>query len=498
MKKIQLKIKYFLERLSSRPQIGGLQITDSSLQYVHISGEPKSFALRLPPGVLKDGRIQDQAQFASLLLEFHKTIEPLKDKLKLPVVISLPAVLAYTQSFNVPNIGEEKLNESAELNLQMLSPMAKDSAYMSWQKLSESPDHFELFGAFVEKSVVDQFWNFFEAANFSPVAFEFPSLALARLVNQTVNATNLFVLLFQISSDGLDLSIFRNGFVYFNYFRSWRSIQGEQKEILRDNFYAVVTEEIQKVINFGQNRFKENLNNVFLVAPGFELEMQQFLEKQFNLQVTPIRLRAWNLAPNWYVSLGSALRGMMDRGKDAAISLAPVSSIKVFYEEQAFSFVQLWRNAISSVLVLFLIFYAGSAYFLRRESQRLETQLSAFKNSGGDNNLAQLETKVSEFNRLVVTIKSSRETYDFWHSFLNQLKSITAEENIVVNNINLSSLNDPISLTAKAANYDKATKFKDRLVSEPIFSEVNLPVPEIKVLEDNSVIFTITFKVKHP
>ena len=97
------------------------------------------------------------------------------------VVVVLPAATVYTQSFDIPNVGEDKLIESADLNLQMISPMPKETAYMSFERLQETPDRYELLGAFAERALVDRYWDILSQAKFPPIVFEFPGLALTRL-----------------------------------------------------------------------------------------------------------------------------------------------------------------------------------------------------------------------------------------------------------------------------------------------------------------------------
>ena len=58
------RIKSLLDKLSSKPRIDGLQLSDAGLEYVFFEYEkPKTVALRLPPGILKNGKLEDSAQF---------------------------------------------------------------------------------------------------------------------------------------------------------------------------------------------------------------------------------------------------------------------------------------------------------------------------------------------------------------------------------------------------------------------------------------------------
>jgi len=135
------------------------------------------------------------------------------------------------------------------------------------------------------------------------------------------------MLVFFLSSDGVNLFLQRNESLYFDYFRSWHSMQGESMEIPRIVFDGVVAQEIQKVINFTLSKFQETPEQVVLIAPGYERELQSFISERFALPVVPLELKERNVQPAWYVAFGAALRGQVDRTKDTAISLAPLRVI---------------------------------------------------------------------------------------------------------------------------------------------------------------------------
>ncbi|MEK7089671.1 MAG: hypothetical protein AAB920_02520, partial [Patescibacteria group bacterium] len=231
-KKLVVQLKFFFGRLTSEPRVGGLHISDSALLYAEIYGGLKTAGVKLPPGVVMDGKILDPAQFRIALKQLHTAIDS-NEKKTIPVAVVLPTAGIYTQSFTTPNVGRERLQESALLNLQMISPMATDTSYMSWQLMQETPDQFELLGAFTEKKFVDDFRVLLEEAHLSPVVFEFSSLALSRLVALVGGGDVRPALLLQISSDGLNFSILRNNGLYFDYFRSWKSIHCSERHIMR-------------------------------------------------------------------------------------------------------------------------------------------------------------------------------------------------------------------------------------------------------------------------
>lgn len=483
-----------LERLSSRPKIGGLQVSGSSVSYVLLEGEPRMASARLAPGVLDEGRIVDRAQLLSALLEVRGAVGASPRDHGARVVVSLSAEIVYTQSFDIPNVGEERRGESVNLNLQMISPIPKGEAYMASELLRETPDRYEFLGAFAAKKLVDDYRSVLEEAGFAPVAFEFPSLSLTRLIVRARPLLEHSTLVLQLSSDGLDFFIIKWNCLYFDYFRSWRSIQGDQREISRALFDRVVTEEVQKVVNFSLGRFKETPQELLLIAPGFEGELKTFLESKFPFKVTSFAL-ADPYTPQWYGALGAAMRSAMERGEDRAITLAPLTPIELFYEEQLIDFVRLWRNIAVGVLALLLLFFGGAAYFLSAQARAVRAQLSGFNPHVETAEFNALAARAEEFNRLVAAVGAARSSAQPWHLLFKNLETLAASRGVVIDRLVVGGTGQSTTLVARAPSNERVLEFKDALASAPGFSETNLLVSQIATLEDNTVGFTVVFKV---
>lgn len=487
------KLRQLFEWLSSKPKIGGLEISSSGVTYVRFDGGLDTFSLRLPPGTIREGKVEDSAKLLEVLSELYKAADVGGRGGPMRVVVVLPAATVYTQSFDIPNVGEDKLIESADLNLQMISPMPKETAYMSFERLQETPDRYELLGAFAERALVDQYWDILSQAKFPPIVFEFPGLALARLFRSIGGTQPHASLLFHVSSDGLSLFTIRSGGLYFDYFRSWQSIQGEAREISRQRFEEVVVQEVQKVINFTLGRFKETPGQLVLVAPGLERDLQTFLESHFPIPVVPLEVPGWTVGPQWFVALGAALRGAMDRGEDRELSVSSIGSAELFYEEQLIDFVRLWRAVVAGVMGVLLIFFGGAAYFLAGQARAVQGQLGQFQAGGGGRELAALQAKAEEFNALVKMVGGVRAAAHPWSAFFKKLAELAWKHQVKLDRIEASGFNQPVTLGARAPSYDGVVAFKNALASDLGFKDVNLLVSQIATLEDGMVGFSVTF-----
>ncbi|MGC9603176.1 MAG: hypothetical protein ABSF47_01750 [Minisyncoccia bacterium] len=500
MNNILGKIKFLLEKLSSRPKFDGLEINESALKYVFMEfDKPKMVSLRLPPGIFKDNKLQEPNQLLESLNRLHKLVAPDDPERIQKVTLVLPPGSVYTQSFNIPNVGEERMKETVTLNLQMISPMPVADANMSAQIIRETPDRYDLLGAFADRNTVNQLKDLITQAHFTPIAFEFPALSLTRLIRRSVKLNQRSTLVFQISSDGLDIFILREGRLYFNYFHSWRSIQGDARTISREAFDGVVIDEVKRVMDFSMSRFNEAPDGTIVIAPGFESEVIGLLEKNFNIKAVPLVLN--DATPAFYTALGAAMRGRKEseEGDFEAINLGGESLTRAIYEEQIFGFISLWRDVTAGIFLVLMISFIFADSFLISQSRGLENQLAAFSYSGSQKELSDLSAKMTEFNGLVSTIRSVRGTASPWYELLSHLGKVADSNNVKIKSLGISSISSPIDLYGTADSYDTAFDFKNALASDSEFTNVNLPITQISIGTNGTASFSLSlqFKVNH-
>lgn len=491
-------LKYFFERLSSNPIIGGLEVSDSALRFVAIKNNKVvlTLAVKIPPGVLKEGRVESPEQFSQILKNLHENIIPRKPNQIIQTVVALPSNLVYTQNFTVPNISKEQLEETAALNLEAISPTSLDRTYANWQLIKETVDHYELLGAFSEKAVVDQYKNLLEGAKFNPAVFEFPALAFGRLLERINGAKNQPVLMLWISSDGLNIFSFMEGSLYFDYFRSWQSIRGEAREILRSVFESAVTEELQRFVNFTQGRFKEGFKAIYIIAPSLETEIKNLLENRFGFSGVPFVLSSFTLSPIWYVALGSAIRGNWERSEDAFININPESSTKLILEERVLSFIRLWRNIFAGILVAILFIFGISAAYLVNLSKSVPSLSTSPTADSREKELNLLLEQVKGFNILVTGVKNARNQNSFSYQFFTDIRELALKNQVTLDTIEIVSTDEPINIIAHASDSETVIKFKNAMVADQKFFDIDLPLSKIVLLEDNSVSFSLSFRVR--
>ena len=491
------KIFSFLQRLSSQPLVGGLEISDSAIRFLQIEGEKtKTASLRLPPGIVLDGKINDRQNFLAALKAVRLQLAGLKTGQKVHVIVSLPVSVVYSQSFNIPTISQENIKEAAELNLQMISPISLEKAYSDWQVVNPDINHQkEILGAFAEKVIVDDYDRILRESGFLPVAFEFPAFSLTRLVKELGPAIDMdkSYLLVNVSTDGLNFLITKKGELHFSHFLFWRTLQGEKRQIASSDFKNIISQEIQKIINFVSTDFEESLEGVIIMAPAMEKEIEEIIKEEFGLKTIPLRLRRYNdFSAVWFVAFGSALRGLISRRQDVLISLSSSNVIEEFYHEQALSFIALWRNIFFVSLAVLLIVFGGIDIFFNRIQNNIKNQLSALVAYPQIKEVAALRGKAEFFNESVALISAAKKSIFDWSSFFKQLNDLAGNQ-IVFDQILVQSLTTPIKIKGRADNEKMIINFKNALSSQSNLGDVYLSLTSIQSTPDRRMSFELSF-----
>lgn len=499
---LKQSLKKFLKNLNPLPPVGGLEISDLALRFIWIkNGELVTANFKLPPNIVESGKIKDRVNFVSALKNLRSQIPQFKKNNY--VILIVPPNNVYTQVFNIPFLAGERIEEAARLNLQMISPIDIKTAYSSWQKIGETQvdgGQFELLGAFAEIQAIEDYIGALKEADFKVAAIEFPSLALVRSVarlGENVDITSPYLVL-QVSNDGVAIIIMRNGNLYFSHFNSWRSLHEEigRHEITLDDFKIVLIKEIQRIINFYSTHWGGKLDKLVLASEGLTKELTEIIESNFTLKVSNLTLKEFNnIAPSWFSVLGAALRGLIPRSSDNYVSLTAITVQKEYFRTRVLNFSALWRNiAITTASFLFLIFLLLDSFLWRMESQVKEGAVTAFP-TPTVSEIDQLKTSANSFNRLIsLAYKASGQTAD-WLPLLKQISNLAGDK-VIIERFSSDSMQKKVLFVGRAINETEVIEFKNKLLKETNFSDVDLRLSEVKIRPDGSANFSVIFKLK--
>ncbi|TSC83102.1 MAG: Uncharacterized protein G01um101419_253 [Parcubacteria group bacterium Gr01-1014_19] len=492
----------FLRLLSPTPMIGGLEIGDLALRFLRLEdGKIKQASVQLPPGVIVEGKVIEREKLVAALRKLHQQIDHSK-KITHSVLV-MPASNVYTQSFSMPMVAEKNLQETAKLNMEMVSPIDSKQAYSGYQIIGETkPGQLEALGAFVSIKEVDDLRSALQEANFDVIAVEFIGMSLTRLVKNYSAGLKPDVpyLIIHLSGDGPDLMIVKNGHLYFNYFHSWSAIQSEigGRKMESADVLEFLSTHIRQVLNFYTSRWGGAINDIQVIANPISADILETAKKNFGIDAKILTIGKYNqITPLWYATLGAALRGMMPRSKDKDLTLTDTGVDVGYYREALFNFIRGWRGVISVVLGFLLIVFGVADIFLYRTSTSLAEDLNN-RSLVPLSEIQALQTEVQAFNRNVDYALKAQAASDSWapifDKVLAHIRSLAGQK-ITIDRFYIDQSLSALMI-AKASNDSAVINFKNAMLKEPNFENVVLPLSNIKVNQDGTVSFTLQFKIK--
>lgn len=496
-----LSFRKVLAFLNPSPEVGGLQISESALRYIELKdGTVNAAALRLPPGILENGRVKSAPNFIAALKSLRVQI-PVSPKKPVHAIISLPSAPVFAQAFSVPFVAEANLEEAARLNLQMISPMDPKEAYSDWQRIGEAEEgtSFDLLGALIERKVADAYAAALKEAGFAPVAAEFSALSLTRLVAGAAAGFDSRAphIIINVSSDGIDYAIVRNGNLYFDYFVPWRSISGAERQISADVFKNSVVRNLQQVINFHAGKWGGPVKNFLLVAQGLQADIKEVVLGNFpDAAISELALAKYaRIPPVYFTALGAALRGRIPRGEDTIISLLAVGTEDEYRQSQLRLFISFWRNALAASLGFLAALFLIAELFLARTGRNVLAQL---REGGAEQEVAEvaaLEEEAKAFNRAVNLIGAAKEQEISWSPLLQNIHSLASRGQVSLSRVSAAASRDTVLVSGLARSEETAIAFRRILEEDPQIEKAELPLSLI-VRDEKGFTFSITLTLK--
>ena len=466
-----MRFRNLLNKIYPEAPVGGLEVGDSIIRLTEfIKGRPTTEAYRLPPGVVVGGQVKNKAGFVAVLKELARKSP---NKGKLAIVLTIPSSNVFIQTVKLPPAASRNLEEAAALNVQMVSPLRQGEFYYDWQKVSKDKVEggpIELLAAFVPKQTVDDFAACLGEAGLRLIAVEFTSLSLGReLTRQRVVETGKAYLTAEILPEGTTFALMQSSGLLFHSFHKFGSEGGQ---VAVKDFVTALTKETQDIANFYLAHWGSAVNDYIFITAGLTEEIKNaFKDKSITV------LDPETVSP----ATGAAIRRVLG---EKEINLLGTSSLTVYEESRALTFVSLWRTVLVSTLGFLLLAALGADVFLRQLAKR-EMEVNALTlNEPGHRELMALREEAAKFNGLVALIKEARGT-------INDLAGVEVR----ISRFYLPSPEESVTATGIAENEQAAIQFKNRLAADKNFAAVDLPISDILPEAGGKVRFTIHLKL---
>ncbi len=489
-----------IKALAADPPVGGLEISDTAVRFVLLNEDRsvgKQAVVPLPAGAVRGGRLADHGAFFAALVALRKEIGGRRD---MPIIISLPAAPVYAQVFSMPLLPKAQLEEAARLNLRMLSPIDFDAAYADWQAVGDDEHSsaggaagtIDALGAFVESLVVDEYARLLVRARFLPVAVEFASLSLARLVHESpeINPHDSYVM-FSITGDGVTLLILKDSSSFFTRFVGWDAFGAPPISVLR--FESVIGAEIRRLFNFYNSKWAGTITKAFIVNTTANDELPEWIKKEFSLEV--FLLSGYHILDRtWLVAVGAALRGLIPRVQDMDISLARVGTEDDFIRNRVWRFIAVWRAIVFTIMACIIFGFIAVDLMVIRMEKAAEGQARA-PYSVKQEETAALEAQAEQFNQLVAKAAFAKEEVGRWSGIVKSAYAV-ARGRVTLTQVQLNAPLKTLTINGTAGSEQAVIAFKNELAHAEGIQDVSLPLSAIVAVPGGTASFTATITLK--
>lgn len=465
-----------LKIFNPKPLVGGLEISDSILRFARFARRGiQKFDVQILPGVVVNGKIRDRREFMAALKKLRAQIDFSGHAVY--VAVSLPASVVQTRIFPIPALAASNLvDEAVQLNLHIASPTDLKKNCYGYEVLNPAPgssDQLLVLAAFADAEIVEEFSDAIKSANFWVLAAEFPALSLARFIKNEVGdlKRNADYLVTDISGDGLNLLVVRNGKIYFNYFNSWSELHKEMggRQLNSKDVKDFIRQEIKKVTHFYTTKLGRPIKQVLSLNES-----------------TP--------SAGWSVALGAALRGWSL--KETSISLCNNKNVSKKYRwDSVLNFVKISRNFVLSLLsIVFFIYLTtdltllGRSYALKKNSQ--DGSLVSWEE------VQKYQKDVQEFNSLVEQVSQAQTLAMDRSPFFNKLR-LLAGSAVTFDKITLNQ-DSRLVISGRGTNEKSVLNFKNLLEKQANFQDVVLPLSDLKTSPDGKMAFVVNFTLATP
>ena len=476
-----------LSFLRVRTVAGGLEISDQVLRFAYYDGKEWQMAAAiLGPDVMERGVIKNDEAFLAALLSLRSKIRALKNpKKKMNVVVSLSSASIYTQSFTLPQMGENELGKAIDLNIQMSSPDDLEKSYFGSEVLARDDEHvrLEIASSFIDRQIVDDIVRLLFSAGFIAVFVESRALSLARIMRARAVGIDLeqSYLLLDIDNAGIDFLIVRKGKLYFEYATPWADIADEKGQVAMEKFTETITANLRQVMNFYHQHWQDVLSGVIVSSIMSPAEVQATVQEVSALPVLPLTLSAEQTIPlEWFVAFGAGVRGVTGDINDKEINLAGEGAEDAFRKEQAQTFLELWEVLVPAALGVLVITLWLAYNFLVMTQGQLVASAPPVGQGRQDAAIAALQASSTAFNHDVQVALAVQSHADVSHKIIDELYIIAASSSVNISSLAFQGPTAPIALSGVAATEDDIVEFKNLIEADPNFGPANLPLSDIQ------------------
>jgi hypothetical protein len=482
----------FLDFLLPREQIGGIEITESSLRFVFFKKRRREVIAfeeaSLRPGLISNGIPQDidtLAYFITIALDRLGKGKKLARKF----IVSVPDSVIYSHPFFIPlGLNEEEEISFVKNNFHSICPFPFNDFYVDWQSVFVFENKKIILVTAGLRSAIDAYRNALSIAGVEQVALEPFSISLQRML-EIPNGCNILFCLLKGKFTTL-ISVDKNP-----YFIRESPLQGENA-----SFEEVIGKELRRLQEFVGSTLKEKQIS-FSYLPLEPIDEDAFVgamkERGIDMWRTKVKElkskdTSFTLFPHFLGVAGSTQRGLIPRAKDTIVSILPVGTEIAYVQMKRRVFLATLRNIMMGVAGLIFLAFAGLYAFLFTITEQEVNRVILQNQTVIPAQASAIQTTVEAFNTEVERLLGIQEMIISPSPSLDAIESIRFLGGIQISSLSVVQESGSSKMTIRGV---AGTRENFRVLGEylerPEFSEVDFPI--FSIVESVDISFTIHF-----
>lgn len=277
--------------LALKPEIFGLDVSDSGLKIIKLKKKRKGFGLasfgelKIEPGIVEKGEIMKEDALVEAIKEGISKVKGERLKTKY-VACSLPEEQGFLRVIQMPKLKKEELKKAVRYEAENYIPLAIDEVYLDSEIIPPIHNHLDhldvLLVAFPQK-IVDSYVSCFKKAGLQPVALESESSAIVRaLIKKEVSPYPILL---------IDLGMLKTTFIVFSGYalRFTSSIpifSQEFNQTIAKNLNVSLTEAEKLKIKYGLKKRSAEGKKVFEALSPVLADFLEQIKKRLDFYET--------------------------------------------------------------------------------------------------------------------------------------------------------------------------------------------------------------------
>ena len=464
-------------------------------------GLKKEFIQRqlLPLGTIEKGELKNEKEFSKAVQTCFDAVSKKYIKKYPNIIAAIPDDPVYAAALDFPDaLEDDEIGDALKVNASIKLPYSLEETYHDSEKLSSvKHGRQEFIFAQIRKKIADAYLAALE------------KIGLTVVVLGYTNASVLRTLKFADDDPIIVIRDCESGWQISCVAKKQARILSRVSDSLDSKTpkYETLSKAMENMLYYAETEFgfipKKALyidgNKALSVKMSASIE-KDLKSKGFDISFFPLKefvkpeilsLEKEENLSELLPAYGLGLRSLISRDEDTMISLLPVGTEESYEAKRYTVYAQTMAFFISFMAVLLAIAFGFAFLFIKSFGTNLHANFQQASSQPLMKGIQNLETEVADFNSLLSMIDQAVAGKNAISPFISDLQKMIVP-GVILNSIQISSPDAPISIAGTALTRDQAIIFKEKLAESKIFTDIELPLSSLK--SENNVSFQISMK----